>query len=568
MKTTNEHGMHPPYKMVSSFIIILVSHILLTVNMPIYAQVWHPIVNTGATSYARHMDVLTTNHGVNVLFNNFNFSPYNDDLRFVQLNQSGVIIRQATLDNDTDFPTIVGANNILFAVYQRGPSIKIQRSINAGISWSSSAVPSISLSSAGTTGLDAAYDKNGLHVVWEADSDIYYQRYNGSAWVDFKKVTDHAIYNTGVLPTLSISSDRIHVGFTHDHGSAITRDYKRSSSQWESPQLVYGPASGGEAIASRVFATDTDLHVFYNRPDGCCPIPTYLYHTKRPIGGTAWSSGTILGFTGTDIGNLISQTDDGIMHIIYDDGLIVYRNYNGTTWSQPLEFPEGTVYGLDLALSSKNNDIFAVWRQSGIGTTPLRYRKYTGILISELIIQNDIVFNGENLVFETVNTIVAAGLDLSSNPTSFNVLSGGNVTFNVNSVSGSIFLKPGFEARTGSDFHAYIGSDGSQGNITISEEGRSVINIEDSPIDYTLMQNFPNPFNPMTTITFSIPEYNYVSVTVYNILGQEVAVLINEAKNPGVYNVVFNAHQLPSGMYIYRIQAGRFHDVKTMVLTK
>ena len=86
--------------------------------------------------------------------------------------------------------------------------------------------------------------------------------------------------------------------------------------------------------------------------------------------------------------------------------------------------------------------------------------------------------------------------------------------------------------------------------------------------NYELLQNYPNPFNPITTIEFSIPESGVVSLAVYNILGEQVATLLNEEKLSGKYSVSFNANSLASGIYLYRLQAESFIQTKKMILLK
>lgn len=88
------------------------------------------------------------------------------------------------------------------------------------------------------------------------------------------------------------------------------------------------------------------------------------------------------------------------------------------------------------------------------------------------------------------------------------------------------------------------------------------------PSSFDLKQNFPNPFNPTTNINFSIPKSGMVTLKVYNMLGKEVATLVNEVKTAGNYIVGFNASNLPSGAYFYRIEAGNFNDTKKMLLIK
>jgi hypothetical protein len=107
---------------------------------------------------------------------------------------------------------------------------------------------------------------------------------------------------------------------------------------------------------------------------------------------------------------------------------------------------------------------------------------------------------------------------------------------------------------------------------------------EQYPKKFSLSQNYPNPFNPTTTISYSIPEVNaspataggatlqsvdlLVQLKVYNILGREVATLVNQRQAPGNYSVQFNANNLPSGIYFYRLQVGVFSQTRKMVLMK
>lgn len=88
------------------------------------------------------------------------------------------------------------------------------------------------------------------------------------------------------------------------------------------------------------------------------------------------------------------------------------------------------------------------------------------------------------------------------------------------------------------------------------------------PEEFRLQQNYPNPFNPSTTIRFAIPEKSEVTLKLFNILGREVAVLVAEELEPGEYKVVFEAEGLPSGVYLYRIQAQGFVQTRKLTLLK
>jgi hypothetical protein len=88
------------------------------------------------------------------------------------------------------------------------------------------------------------------------------------------------------------------------------------------------------------------------------------------------------------------------------------------------------------------------------------------------------------------------------------------------------------------------------------------------PTSYNLAQNYPNPFNPVTSIKYSIKVAGLVSIKVYDILGNEVATLVNEEKVQGVYSVTFDASHLSSGVYFYKINSGNYSEVKKMVFIK
>lgn len=89
-----------------------------------------------------------------------------------------------------------------------------------------------------------------------------------------------------------------------------------------------------------------------------------------------------------------------------------------------------------------------------------------------------------------------------------------------------------------------------------------------SELKYFLSDNFPNPFNPNTSISYSIPENAFVSLKIYDVLGNEVVELINEQKAPGNYQIDFNASELSSGIYYYTLTAGNFISTKKMSLIK
>jgi hypothetical protein len=88
------------------------------------------------------------------------------------------------------------------------------------------------------------------------------------------------------------------------------------------------------------------------------------------------------------------------------------------------------------------------------------------------------------------------------------------------------------------------------------------------PASPTLLQNYPNPFNPATTIAYAVPERMHVSIRVYNLLGGEIGVLVNQFVNAGTHRVTWDASRLPSGIYLYRMETASGVQMRRMTFLK
>jgi hypothetical protein len=91
---------------------------------------------------------------------------------------------------------------------------------------------------------------------------------------------------------------------------------------------------------------------------------------------------------------------------------------------------------------------------------------------------------------------------------------------------------------------------------------------DQTPNRYLLSQNFPNPFNPTTSFKYQIAIAGHVSLKIYDVLGREVALIVDEQRDPGEYNVTWDASTYSSGVYFFKLQAGTFTDVKKMLLVR
>jgi len=100
--------------------------------------------------------------------------------------------------------------------------------------------------------------------------------------------------------------------------------------------------------------------------------------------------------------------------------------------------------------------------------------------------------------------------------------------------------------------------------IILTEVGENPL----KPKSFELFDNYPNPFNPSTTLKYSLPEASLTSLKIYDAIGNEVAILVDEMKSAGTHQIEFNAAGLSSGIYYYTIQAGSFSETRKMILMK
>ncbi|MGA2625396.1 MAG: T9SS type A sorting domain-containing protein [Bacteroidota bacterium] len=156
--------------------------------------------------------------------------------------------------------------------------------------------------------------------------------------------------------------------------------------------------------------------------------------------------------------------------------------------------------------------------------------------------------------FTVVNSVIIAGAGTS--------LEQHNYSYTDNNVSsGTYYYRLHQVDRNGSGSYSSV--------ITVTVSGvLGVGNTKPLPTEFALGQNYPDPFNPTTAINYELPKAEYVRLVVYDMLGREVATLVNGTQDAGYKSVEFNAANLPSGIYTYRLTAGTFVEVKKMLMIK
>lgn len=243
------------------------------------------------------------------------------------------------------------------------------------------------------------------------------------------------------------------------------------------------------------------------------------------------------------------HSSDSILFAGTDDGVFRSTNY-GENWESMNTgiFPVGRVF----ALASNEEYTFAsvsgyLFRSQDYGENWEQIGNSIGLPVSIRVIGSNIICGilfGEDLAVS------------NDNGETWHFINQGIIASAVWSISNN-------------NLYLFAGTDiAGVWRINISEIITSVEQNPTQPTEFILGQNYPNPFNTATAIQFSIPQRGNIVLKVYDILGNEVSTLVNEEKAQGVYTINFDANNLASGLYLYRIQAGSFIDTKKMILLK
>ncbi len=134
----------------------------------------------------------------------------------------------------------------------------------------------------------------------------------------------------------------------------------------------------------------------------------------------------------------------------------------------------------------------------------------------------------------------------------------------INSGTNSVVSAPMADALHAASDHLPLYAD----FVIYADETTPVESTPELPAGYALYQNYPNPFNPTTRISFTLPVASRVTLTVYTLIGERIAVLLDEYRASGEHSVVFDASRISAGIYWYKMQTDDFQDVKRFVLIK
>jgi len=572
--------------------------IILASNL--FAQGWNPIVTT-TINEPNMTDIFTNSSGIHILIRN----PSSTNIVYYNLNSAGEIDEDKTITFETsgEYPNIIGTNDKIYAIYKAGNNIRVKYSTNNGSSWLND-IANRPTTANFCNGVDAVYDLgNGVHIVWATQDnptpafETYYYRLNTDhSWVDPQTVTDVSSAQTGGNPSVTVSPNRVHVSFNTDattsfyeKGDVKTRD--KYNGNWQTPQTV---VSGSEqSVDERLLVRGDYLYLFYN-----CFIsgtPNDLrFRTRRVDNTTPWS-----GFTTIESGKLwdyedafeITKTTNDYIHILckkYVQSIgwsYTYKYYDGSNWFTEDDFDHLSVALRQIGLSSVSNDLFCTWVKWESPIKYLRFRQYdaiplapTGLTITESVNNHPYLQWNANQEPDLDKYYIYRRHQGSGG---WQYLAQTNTTHYEDQTLTYCHAIPPEQCVNLQTYDYYVTAvdlnshesepsnivneklvGGSPDKISVKQGGSNTI------IEYSLGQNYPNPFNPTTAINYSIKTAGEVTLKVYDMLGTEVASLVNEIQEAGTYSVEFNAGNLPSGIYFYTLTSGNFVDTKKLILLK
>lgn len=288
---------------------------------------------------------------------------------------------------------------------------------------------------------------------------------------------------------------------------------------------------------------------------------------KTTDGGTTWSETT----TGHNKLNEVQFINSSTVNMTGDAGTIYKSTNGGGSWSSQesntksnltqVLFPAGSAGKKNLGKSTNNTDLGWIIGDNGVilkttdGGLPVELNSFTACCFANVVYLN----------WQTETEVNNFGFEVersSAENTGWKKI--GFISGHGNSNSPKEYS---FEDRPagGNVFRYRLKQIDTDGKFEYSHTIE--VNLE-SPSEFALEQNFPNPFNPVTKIEFSIPADNNVQISVYDVLGREVAILLNEFKRAGIHRIEFDAENLTSGIYFYRIVSGSFTGLKKMVLLR
>lgn len=576
------------------FLIICCFSAVILAQNPNWTSVKETNINVGSSlSY----DIFTNQDGNHIIVQE------SSNLKYYKMNLNGQAGSPITLESTSVVsPSITGDGTRLYVVYRRSSEtfIRTRVSTNGGSSWS---YLSQNPPNSNSNSIESVMSNGKLHLTYQIGSQIKYSRNNldGYPWT-----SEFTVSNTETASAPRIAAwtngiaDEVFFVFKTSSTAGKWRKYNVAVNQWSnifngysvSPQDLMTSGPAGLTVGS------DEVRYYYYYWTFNTPFFNYIAFNKNGV--VSYNMYPEAQYT-TRVHNTV--TFDGVGHTShwvcwcwlegssneFEQGM--WRGKNSGTTFQPMDLVywnvnQQPVYDL-INLSSGGNEVHVIWKDN-LGSNNGNNLRYKWDNQNPIAPQNLTMTSHNNhpkLVWQknpeqdvdyyriyrkigtgsyTLHTTVSASLPpeyVDNEETVCNPPVGGHC---MNETTAKYYI-------TAVDLTSKVSVPSNEVEAIIIGEPPSKIGVGNSPeiaYNYELSQNYPNPFNPTTSINYQIKEKGFVSLKVFDLLGKEVANLVSETQDKGRYSVVFNAINLPSGVYIYSLRVNDFVQNNKMTLLK
>ncbi|MFC2119670.1 T9SS type A sorting domain-containing protein [Bacteroidota bacterium] len=564
--------------------IILILALITSVS---FAQNWTDVIDTevDVSSAVTPVDIFANGVGLHIIYKE------NNSLKYCRMDVEGNkhVDSPVTLESSSVvWPSITGDATTIYVVYRKSSEsyIRTKYSTDGGSSWNYLAANPLN---SNASFIESVYSEGKLHVTWQVSSSVYYSKYV-SSWT-----TPYTVSNTetGGYPRIVAwngnSEDKVYFYYQNSTSVCKWREYNVTSNTWGSIQPAFTVSNSSPAG----FAVDgNNIALYYIYLDS----PTYYFQwvVRRKSDNTLLCTRT----ADPNAPQIVysTTTANNEMHAAFwfewqtqeneDPG--IYRSKGDANCSMDEVYVHNdqllqNVHFINITASS--NDVYVIWQDDDIGDDlRLIYDDADPLAPQDLAVESFSVRDVEHPKLTWT---------LNNEPDVYAAEDAYEIQRRTRTVPGSfgawstIDYVDGYEDNyidtelliegSGTLYEAEYKIRAIDLGANISEWSSVVsiyfgafnkVNHGLKKYDYNLSQNYPNPFNPTTEIAYSLAKDGVVSLKVYDMLGIEVAVLVNEHMKAGNHSVEFNASSLPSGIYIYKLASGNFNVSKKLILLK
>jgi hypothetical protein len=379
-----------------------------------------------------------------------------------------------------------------------------------------------------------------VHVVWEDERDgisgeIYYKHSTdgGFTWGTDTRLTNNTAYSE--YPSIAVTGLHVHVVWEDYRDSCYSEIYYKRSTDgginWEADtRLTCNTARSG--VPSIAFS-DSILHIVWEDWNAG---NFEIYYKHSTDGGYTWGTDTRLTYNTASSLYPSIAVSGSIVNVVWEDQrdgnreIYYKRSYDaGINWGADTRLTNNTANSREPTIAFSGLLVHVVWTDNREGNTEIYYKRSTNIGINWET-DTRLTNNSANSLYPSI------------------------------AISGSLVHIVWRDERDGNPKIYYKRNP--TGNVGIKNISTEI------PSAFSLEQNYPNPFNQSTMFNLKCSMAGIVKVSVYDISGKEVATLVNEKLKAGVYSVRFDAGNLPSGIYFYRLQTENYTATKKLILLK